>query len=115
MAQKYRIINLEDDLPTVSQAMQRLTYEIRAARRQNVQLMKIIHGFGSSGRGGKIRPAVRNQLDKMQKSGYLKFYICGEKLSIFDEMTRQALDLCSSLRGDSDLDRHNNGITIAIF
>lgn len=115
MAKDYRIINLEDDLPTVEQAMHRLTLEVRLARSQQVRLLKIIHGFGSSGRGGKIRPAARRKLESLQKSGHIKFFICGEKLSIFDEGTRRALDLCPALRGDSDLERHNNGVTLVVF
>lgn len=115
MANSYRIINLEDDFPTVEQAMRRLTWEVRTARQQGVRLMKIIHGFGSTGKGGKIRPAARRQLDAMKKSGHIKFYIMGERLSIFDEDTRRALDLCADLRRDSDLERHNNGVTLAVL
>ena len=29
--------------------------------------------------------------------------------------TRRALDYCAALRGDSDLDRHNNGVTLAVL
>ena len=115
MAQEYRTINLEDDLPTVEQAMRRLVWEVRTARTQGVRVLKVIHGFGSSGRGGKIRPAARRQLDGLQKSGHIKYYICGEKLSIFDGDTRRALDRCPALRGDGDLDRHNNGITLVVL
>lgn len=115
MAGNYRIINLEDDLPTVAQAVHRLIWEVQTARRQNVRVLKIIHGFGSTGRGGKIRPAARRQLDSLQKSGYVRFYIPGERLSIFDADTRLALDLLPLLRKDADLERHNNGITLVVL
>ncbi|WP_087064956.1 Smr/MutS family protein [Intestinibacillus massiliensis] len=115
MAQNYRIINLEDDLPTVEQAMRRLVWEVRTARKQGIRLLKVIHGFGSSGRGGKIRPAARRELETLQKSGHVRFYIPGERLSIFDADTRRALDLVPALRGDSDLDRHNNGVTLVVL
>ncbi len=113
--QPYRIINLEDDLPTVAQAMQRLTWEVQIARRQQVRLLKIIHGFGSSGRGGKIRPATRRQLAELQKSGKIRCFITGENFSIFDADTRRALDICPHLRRDTDLEQHNNGITVVVF
>ena len=77
--------------------------------------MKLIHGYGSSGAGGRLRPAMRRELERMQKLGYVKYYIEGEKLSIFDENTRRAMDYCGELRGDSDLERHNNGITLVIL
>lgn len=115
MASVYRLINLEDDLPTVEQAVRRLIWEVRTARKQGVRVLKIIHGFGSSGRGGKIRPAARRALDDLQKSGHVRFYITGERWSIFDPDTRRALDLESALRSDTDLERHNNGITVAVL
>lgn len=112
MAQGYRIINLEDDLPTVEQAMKRLVLEVRLARNQKVRILKIIHGFGSSGKGGKIRPAAQRQLGALQKSGHIHGFVPGERFSIFDAETRKMLDIYSPLRKDSDLNRHNNGITI---
>ena len=45
----------------------------------------------------------------------MKFTIEGERLSIFDADTRRAMDHCGELRGDTDLDRHNNGVTIAVL
>lgn len=115
MSNDYRTINLEDDLPTVEQAMHRLALEIQLAKRQNIRLMKIIHGFGSSGRGGKIRPATRAHLETLQKKKQITCYICGEKLSIFDSNTRLVIDKCPNFRRDSDLERHNNGITVVLF
>lgn len=115
MAADYRIVNLEDDLPTVEQAMKRLVWEVQTARRQGVRLLKIIHGFGSSGRGGKIRPAARQKLLSLQKSGHVRFFVPGEQFSIFDDKTRRALDLVTLLRKDNDLDRHNNGITVVVL
>ena len=56
MEQQIRQINLEDEKPTVSQAMARLQLELRLAKRQDICVLKIIHGFGSTGNGGKIQP-----------------------------------------------------------
>ena len=112
---KTRIINLEDELPTMAQATKRLIWEIRIARQQQIHQLKIIHGFGSTGKGGKIRVAARQQLDKLIQSGHVKYYIIGEKFSIFDEDTRRALAAFPELRKDMDLERHNNGITVVIL
>ena len=112
---QYRTVNLELGLPAVSDMPRRITTEVRAARDQKIKLIKFIHGYGSSGAGGKLRPAVRRELEKLQKLGLVKFYIEGERLSIFDAVTRHAMDWCGELRGDPDLDRHNNGVTIAVI
>ena len=91
MEQQIRQINLEDEKPTVSQAMARLQLELRLAKRQDICVLKIIHGFGSTGNGGKIRVAVRKELPALQKRGQIRFFIPGEKLTIFEEDTRRLL------------------------
>lgn len=108
-----RIINLEDGMPTVDQAIKRLNLEVLMARKQKIRVLKIIHGYGSSGKGGKIRTACRKELESMKMRGLVKFYIYGENLSIFDENTRKILALNDELRKDPDIDRYNNGITVA--
>ena len=110
-----RQVNLEDDMPTVAQALSRLQLERRLAKRQGVCVLKIIHGFGSTGKGGKIRVAVRKELEAQQKRGQIVCYVPGEKLTIFEEDTRKLLQICPAFRKDHDIDRHNNGITVVVF
>lgn len=110
-----RTINLEDGLPTVEEARKRLHYEIITARRQKIKVLKIIHGYGSSGKGGKLRVHTRKELESLKKRGFVKFYIVGEKLSIFDADTRKAIEICREFRQDSDIERYNNGVTVAIL
>ena len=110
-----KIVNLEEGRPSVADALVRLQLELRLTRGTSIKALKLIHGFGSTGRGGKLRLAVRRHLDTQRGRGYLRFYIPGERLSIFDEETRRALDLCPALRNDTDLERHNNGITLVIL
>lgn len=102
-------------MPTVAQALSRLQLELRLAKRQGVCVLKIIHGFGSTGRGGKIRIAVRKELEAMQKRGHIAFFVPGEKLTIFEEDTRRLLQLCPAFRKDHDIDRYNNGITAVVL
>ncbi|MGN1013775.1 MAG: hypothetical protein ACI4PM_00295 [Butyricicoccus sp.] len=112
MGQEIRQVNLEDDRPTVAQAMDRLRLEIRLAGRQGVKVLKLIHGFGSTGNGGKIRVAARKELMEMQKRGAVGLVIPGERLTIFEEDTRTLLRRHPAFRKDTDIDRHNNGITV---
>lgn len=115
MEQQIRQINLEDGMPTVAQAIARLQLEVRLARRQDIWILKIIHGFGSTGTGGKIRIAVRKELPTLQRRGQIKFFVPGEKLTIFEEDTRKLLQICPAFRRDRDIDRHNNGITVVVL
>ena len=53
-----RELNLEQGRPSVDRALGWLEAELEAARRMNTPLMKLIHGYGSSGKGGRIRTAT---------------------------------------------------------
>ena len=50
VAVRVSIVKLKENNPTVDEAMQRLSNEILAARKRNIKVIKIIHGYGSSGR-----------------------------------------------------------------
>lgn len=115
MAGKLSIANLEMGHPTVEQALKILSSEIRHARAFGYSAVKIIHGYGSSGTGGKIRIAVRKRLGELSRSGQLKAVIPGEDFSIFHEPTRIGFLRCDALRRDPDLERRNQGITIILL
>ena len=102
-------------MPAVDDAIRRITYNIKTASALGVSAIKIIHGYGSSGKGGAIRVEARKYLDRQKSLGFIKYYIKGEDFSIFDETTRNSFAICDSLRQDSDIERHNNGITIVIL
>ncbi|MCD8017309.1 MAG: Smr/MutS family protein [Oscillospiraceae bacterium] len=110
-----REVNIKYDMPTASDAVKRVTYFIRNSRAQGYSAVKIIHGYGSTGKGGKIRVEVRRYLDGQKRRGFIRDYITGENFSIFDEATRSAFLTCDDLRRDSDLERANNGITIVVL
>ena len=64
-----RELNLELGWPTVDQALRRLDAELEAARKMNTPLMKLIYGYGSSGKGGRIRTASRRYLEEAAAQG----------------------------------------------
>ena len=111
----YREINIEDGMPEVKQAIAHLYSAIERSKSYGAKVMKLIHGYGSSGKGGKIRVAIRKELEKCQKEGQIAFFITGENFSIFDENTRKILYVDKSIREDKDLNRHNNGVTFVVF
>lgn len=115
MASSLREVNLELGKPFVDAAIARLTFELKQSASMKVKVLKIIHGYGSSGTGGRIRVEARQYLERLKKRGEIENYIPGEKFSIFEEDTRVALRICGELRNDRDLDRHNNGVTFIVL
>lgn len=109
------VVNLEDGRPTRDMAIRRMTFELNRARAGRAKVVKLIHGYGSSGVGGVLRIAVRKELERMKKRGLIKLYVPGENFEIFSSDTIKMLDNCSALRNDRDLGRYNNGITLVLL
>ena len=97
------------------EALRRLAAELDACRAMRTPLMKVIHGYGSSGKGGRIRTACRKYLQQAAAEGKIVTVIPGESFSIFDETTRRYLNAFPLLRQDRDLDGENRGVTFVFW
>ena len=111
MDRPVRELNLELGRPDAAEALRRLAAEVEAARKMGIPAMKLVHGYGSSGKGGRIRTASRKYLLAQQEKGRIAAVVPGERFSIFDETTRRALQQYPHLRQDRDLERENMGVT----
>lgn len=86
--------------------------EIRRAKREGVRFLKIIHGYGSSGKGGALCIALRRSFKLRKKEGVIRDFVAGEDFSIFNEAVLQMLEADPALRGDPDLNATNEGVTL---
>ena len=102
-------------MPSVQEALQRLDREITLAQQGKVALLKIVHGYGSTGAGGDIRIAVQRRLHELAQSGQIQGCIFGEDWSKTDDATWRLLQKQSALKSDPDLGRRNQGITIVLL
>jgi hypothetical protein len=102
-------------MPQVHEALQRLDRELALARQGKISLLKIIHGYGSSGAGGDIRIAVQKRLRELLDTGQIRGCIFGENWSKSDEDTWRLLQAYSELKSDPDLGRGNRGITVVLL
>ena len=66
MSKPIRELNLELGRPDAAEALRRLATEVEAARHLGTPAMKLIHGYGSSGRGGRLRTACRTWLRQQE-------------------------------------------------
>ena len=115
MATVIKTVNLKEDLPSVEQARGRLLTEIQIARQSGVKVLKVVHGYGSSGVGGDLRFALQATLRKMVNDSEIRDCIYGEKWRTSDERTWALLKHLPELKSDSDLGRGNRGITIVLL
>jgi ribosomal protein S9 len=110
-----KIINLEEGMPTVEQARQKMLRELELARRSGHKGVKLIHGYGSSGVGGEIRLSIGRALQEMKKSGDVTCVIYGEDWSVAYADAWKLMKSYPALKKDSDLGRKNRGITVVWF
>ena len=99
-------------MPTVEECRQKLNAEIHRARADNLKAVKFIHGYGSSGTGGKLRHAVRQSLDSLSRQGQLGMVVYGEDLR---EQRSTLVKRLPLLKQDLDLNRQNKGVTLVIM
>jgi hypothetical protein len=102
-------------MPTVSEAMQHLDRELARARQTGCGVLKLIHGYGSSGAGGEIRIAAQKRLVEMASRGQIRGCIFGEDWSKSDEGAWALINARPELKQDTDLGRRNLGITIIVL
>src|SRR5271156_4163306 len=102
-------------MPQVHEALQRLDRELALARQAKARLLKLVHGYGSTGEGGDIRIAVQKRLLEIMQNGQISGCIFGENWSKSDDVTWKLLQSHPELKRDSDLGRRNQGITIVLL
>ena len=103
-------INLEEGMPTCDEAMDRLKSSIKLAKQSKYKCALIIHGYGSSGKGGVIRIKARQWLNAQVKNGVLKAVINGEDFDVLNEKARELRGKFSEL--EKLLRVANHGVTV---
>lgn len=104
--------NLEAGLPTAEQASERLERTLREARSCGAKVVRLIHGYGSTGRGGKIREAVRRELGRKLARGEVRGVVHGENYSANANAARDLLSRFKELKATERPDTLNPGLTV---
>jgi DNA-nicking Smr family endonuclease len=109
---KVRQINLEQGHPTVEEAVRRMKNELSTAKMSGCKAVILIHGYGSTGTGGAIKPAVCKTLSQPVLVGIVKDWVTGEnwlsKKTIF-------LATCPTLKEHVKHIDGNQGITVVLL
>jgi len=115
MSAAIKTVILKDGMPGVEQARARMSSEIQAARQSGVRVLKIVHGYGSTGVGGDLRIALQSTLRQMAAKKEIRDCIYGENWRKSDERAWTLLKQMPELKADSDLGRGNKGITLILL
>lgn len=106
-----REVTIKEGLPTLEEAKRRLLLEVRRCHGEGVSVLKIIHGYGSGGRGGVLRTGLRKVFSDYQRDGDILGFASGEEFSIFHGVSLEMITAAPELRRDPDLERANPGIS----
>jgi hypothetical protein len=115
MSGRVRIVNLEDGFPSRDQAYQKLEAALVRARKDGIAVLKVIHGYGSTGTGGVLRFAIRGYLRQRKEKKEIVAFVNGESWSSFDERSKLLFTRVPELVVDSDVGRGNKGITLVLL
>lgn len=108
-----RSVNVDDDRPTIDEALSRLRGAVERAHRDRIGLLRVVHGHGSSGGPcPTIRHAVRARLHALQRNGEIRSFLYGEDFSpATDAASRALFRRHPALASTLPADRRNPGIT----
>jgi len=111
----HRIVNIEQGRPVVETALRKLDHELVLAKSDHVLVLTLIHGYGSSGKGGKIRIQCRKVLDHLVQQKEIHSVIAGEAFKKRAGAGKALLKQYPTLEQICSTDFNNPGITIVIL
>ena len=106
------IRDIHSNKESVSNALYDLEESIKMCKRTRDKLLSLIVGYGSTSGHHKIKTAVLDKLKEYKEKGFIKDYIEGNKLDIFDVEYQKFK--YSNLIGEEEKKRKNPGIIYII-
>ena len=109
-------LNLEISLPTVQQAIQKFDGVLEELNGTAIAIVKVIHGYGSSGKGGRIKEAIRQELIYQKRQHLIDSYYAGEDLKPGKESYHELLKQQPQIKNILTKDIFGNpGITLILL
>lgn len=109
-----KTFDIKSDMPDTIEAGRRLA-EIMKTSKGHFKAIKIIHGYGSSGVGGKIKITVRKSLKKRVANNEIKAYIPGEAIGSLMGFVDEIYKYKNLIKDDESYKKCNDGITYVIL
>ena len=78
-------LNIKQDGPYVEEALERLTDYLCKSLELGIRAIVLIHGYGASGDGGRIKWAIHDALDSNRYSDRVDEYYFGEDVAYGSE------------------------------
>lgn len=110
------VLNLKFDSPSTEEALERLTVALRRASEVGIKAIILIHGYGASGEGGRIKRAVHDALENNYFSDRVDEYHFGEQTAFGSEAYHALLGRRPGLKAYlKHFKEGNAGMTVLIL
>jgi glycerol dehydrogenase-like iron-containing ADH family enzyme len=109
-------LNIKLGQPTVEEALENLTEQLRKCSELGIKAIVLIHGYGSSGEGGRIKWAIHDALENNRYADRVTDYFFGEKVAYGTDAYHALLKRRPSLRQYLKLFKEGNaGMTVLLL
>lgn len=109
------VVNIKENSPTVEEAMAKFDLELESAKLQNAKVLKVIHGYGSSGVGGAILRKLKQTLPLLKRTKQIKDYFSGATFNLVNQTVFALAKKVPDLLYDEDFSTQNIGVTFIIL
>lgn len=112
---KIETLKIKQDFPPADVAVANLEIEIESLKNSDIKAIKVIHGYGSHGKGGEIKKQTFQRLSEMKREGKILDFIPGEKFGEYAKLSEFILVNFPQLLIDTDFKNYNSGITLVFL
>lgn len=112
MKKQVSLLNVKQDNTSPDYAEFLLDMEIKQAKVQNVGAIIVIHGYGSSGRGGIMKQQIHEYLEQQKKFGYIIDFVKGEQWTDHNPVAIKMKQQFNQLLINSQIEHLNSGVSI---
>lgn len=110
---RVKVLNIKSDFLSSGEALSKVQTEIEAYKINNlVKVLIVIHGYGSTGKGGIIKRDLHTFLPTFKKQNKILDFIPNEKFATNNEKYTLYTKLYPELLLNSNLQNLNPGVTL---
>jgi hypothetical protein len=109
-------INIKQGSPLVEDALEQLTEHLRKSLDLGIKAIVLIHGYGSSGEGGRIKWAIQEALENNRYADRVEEYFFGEQVAFGSDAYRALLKRRPGLKSYLQRFKEGNaGMTVLLL
>jgi len=113
---RFLTCNIKEGQPFVAEAEDRLRREIDRAQQSGARVLTVIHGYGASGTGGRIREATLTLIRAMEATRTIRGFVRGEDFGPWSSEGAELTRRFPALRDEHrDWGKENRGITLVVL